>query len=73
MLGGLTLLTTEFADWENAAAIGRSTRRSGTPVQSFRDCLIAGTAVHRHATVLHSDADYQAIAAVFPLLDQTRA
>lgn len=72
MLGGIPPVVTEFADWENAATIGRLTRRNGTPIESFMDCLIAGIAVHHGATVLHSDDDYERIAAAFPLLEQTR-
>ena len=41
-------------------------------VRSFLDCLIAGIAVRADATVLHSDVDFERIADVFPLLDQTR-
>jgi predicted nucleic acid-binding protein len=41
-------------------------------IRSFMDCLIAGIAVRSAATVLHSDVDFERIAGVFPLLDQTR-
>lgn len=66
------IVPTIWEDWENAAAIGRITRRNGVTVRSFMDCLIAGVAVRTNATVLHSDADFERIAEVFPLLDQTR-
>jgi len=68
----IEMVPTEFADWENAATIGRMTRERGRTVRSFMDCLIAGIAIRRDATVLHSDADFERIAEVFPMLDQTR-
>ena len=71
-LGSFDMIPTTFDDWENAATISRMTRRSGLTVRTFVDCLVAGIAVHRGATVLHNDSDYERIAALFPLLDQTR-
>lgn len=71
-LGSFDMIPTTFDDWENAATISRVARRSGQTIRTFIDCLIAGIAVHHDATVLHSDGDYERIAAAFPLLDQTR-
>lgn len=71
-LAAVPLVPTVRADWENAATIGRITRRNGVVIRSFMDCLIAGIAVRAAATVLHSDVDFERIASVFPLLDQTR-
>lgn len=71
-LAGFPMIPTAREDWENAAAIGRITRRNGVTVRSFLDCLIAGIAVRSDSTVLHSDVDFERIAEVFPLLDQTR-
>jgi predicted nucleic acid-binding protein len=71
-LAGFPMLPTLHEDWQNAATIGRMTTRRGVTVRSFLDCLIAGIAVRAGATVLHSDVDFERIAAVFPLLDQTR-
>ncbi len=71
-LAGFPMLPTLHEDWQNAATIGRMTTRRGVTVRSFLDCLIAGIAVRSGATVLHSDVDFERIAEVFPLLDQTR-
>lgn len=71
-LAGFTMIPTIREDWENAAAIGRITRRNGVTVRSFLDCLIAGIAVRSDTTLLHSDSDFERIAKVFPLLDETR-
>ena len=71
-LAGFPMIPTLREDWETAATIGRMTRRSGVTVRSFLDCLIAGIAIRSDATVLHSDADFERIAGIFPMLDQTR-
>lgn len=71
-MAGVATIPTEREDWENAVTISRITGRNGIVIRSFMDCLIAGIAVRTDATVLHSDVDYERIAAVFPLLDQTR-
>jgi predicted nucleic acid-binding protein len=71
-LAAVPVVTTTREDWENAATIGRITSRHGVAIRSFMDCLIAGIAVRSGATVLHSDVDFERIAGVFPLLDQTR-
>ncbi len=71
-LAAFPMIPTAREDWENAAAIGRISRGNGVTVRSFLDCLIAGIAVRSAATVLHSDVDFERIAGVFPLLDQTR-
>lgn len=71
-LASFPMIPTEFSDWENASTISRMTRERGQTIRSFMDCLIAGIAMHHDLTVLHSDADFERIAAVFPMLDQTR-
>ncbi len=71
-LAQFAMLPTEFADWENASTISRMTRERGRTIRSFMDCLVAGVAIHHDATVLHSDGDFERIAEVFPMLDQTR-
>jgi len=71
-LAGFPMIPTVREDWENASTIGRITGRHGVTVRSFMDCLIAGIAVRIDATVLHGDVDFERIAGVFPLLDQTR-
>ncbi len=71
-LASFPMVSTEFADWENAATIRRLSRRQGRTIRSFTDCLIAGIAIRRGMTVLHNDSDFELIAEVLPLLDQTR-
>ena len=50
-----------------AAQLYRSARRAGVTIRSGVDCLIAACAVRHHATVLHRDRDYDALARVSPL------
>lgn len=71
-LAGFPMIPTLREDWETGATIGRMTRRNGLTVRSFLDCLIAGIAIRSDATVLHSDGDFERIAEVLPMLDQTR-
>lgn len=71
-LAGVEMIPTIREDWENAVTIARIAGRQGVAVRSFMDCLIAGIAVRTGATALHSDVDFERLAAVFPVLDQTR-
>lgn len=71
-LAGFSMIPTLREDWETAATIGRMTRRNGVTVRSFLDCLIAGIALRSDATLLHSDGDFERIADVIPMFDQTR-
>ncbi len=71
-LAAFTLIPTERSDWENAATVKRMASRRGRTVPDLIDCLIAGIAIHHDATVLHDDSDFELIAEVFPMLDQTR-
>lgn len=50
-----------------AAAIYRGCRDKGYTIRSTIDCIIAATAMHYDAHVLHKDRDYDAIARFFPL------
>lgn len=49
-------------DAEHAAALYRQCRRAGATVRSLNDCLIAAVAIRAHASVLHCDRDFDAIA-----------
>ena len=53
-----------------AAQLSRSARRAGVTIRSGVDCLIAACALRHHATVLHRDRDYDALARVSPLKAQ---
>jgi predicted nucleic acid-binding protein len=56
------LPTRGLGDYEQAATIYRHCRRNGETVRRLTDCLIATVAMRDGATILHSDADFQAIA-----------
>lgn len=54
-------------DFRQAAAVFLAARRSGRPVRSLTDCLIAAVALRHDAELLHDDRDYTAIARCLPL------
>jgi predicted nucleic acid-binding protein len=56
------LRTRSLADYEQAAALFRHCRSKGETVRRLTDCLIATVAIRDGVEVLHSDADFQAIA-----------
>lgn len=58
----------EPSDHEAAAAIYRACRRAGTTIRRLPDCLIAAVAIRAGATLLHRDADFDAIARHTPLV-----
>ncbi|MBA3510032.1 MAG: PIN domain nuclease [Thermoleophilaceae bacterium] len=55
-------------DHEAAAALYRAGRTGGVTVRRSADCLIAAVAIRVRATVLHRDADFDAIAQNSPLV-----
>ena len=57
----------EPSDHEAAAALYRSCRREGTTIRRLPDCLIATVAMRTGSTLLHQDADFDAIARHAPL------
>jgi predicted nucleic acid-binding protein len=67
LLARCTLLPTEAVDYESAAALYRTCRRSGETVRKLIDCLIAATAIRAAATILHADMDYDVLARHTPL------
>jgi predicted nucleic acid-binding protein len=68
LLAGCTLLATEPVDYENAAMLYRTCRRSGETVRRLIDCLIAAIAIRTGVPVLHADADFDTIARHTPLV-----
>ena len=62
LLARATLLMTDTADYETAAALYRSCRRQGGTVRKLIDCLIAAVAIREHVAVLHRDADFELLA-----------
>jgi predicted nucleic acid-binding protein len=57
----------EPSDHEAAAALYRSCRGQGTTIRRLPDCLIATVAIRTSSTLLHQDADFDAIARHAPL------
>jgi predicted nucleic acid-binding protein len=57
----------EPSDHEAAAALYRACRREGTTVRRLPDCLIAAVAIRNGISLMHRDADFDAIARHSPL------
>ncbi len=55
---------------DHAVDLYRSARRAGLTVRSGVDCLIAACAIRNGLTVLHHDRDFEALAAVSPLVSR---
>ncbi|HVW34377.1 MAG TPA: PIN domain nuclease [Acidimicrobiia bacterium] len=62
LLARAVLLPTRVTDYESAARLYRTCRRSGETVRRLIDCLIAATALRAGAAVLHADADFEVLA-----------
>jgi predicted nucleic acid-binding protein len=62
LLARASLLPTRATDYEQAAALFRTCRRSGETVRKLIDCLIAATAIRLGAAVLHADSDFDVLA-----------
>jgi predicted nucleic acid-binding protein len=62
LLAKPALISTHVADYETAAALFRSCRRSGETVRRIVDCLIAATAIRASVPVLHADSDFDTLA-----------
>jgi predicted nucleic acid-binding protein len=67
LLARTTLLPIEPGDFDVAAALYRSCRRSGETVRRLFDCLIAAVAIRTDTAVLHADADFDVLARHTPL------
>jgi predicted nucleic acid-binding protein len=52
-----------LADFESAAELYRACRGRGATVRKLIDCLIAVVAIRENATILHSDRDFDLLAA----------
>lgn len=53
--------------WLEAAEVYRSLRKKGFTIRKTNDCIIAATALHYKACLLHNDRDFEAIQQHFPL------
>jgi hypothetical protein len=62
LLARATVLPTETVDFEGAAALYRTCRRSGETVRKLMDCLIASVAIRAGVPLLHADADFDVVA-----------
>lgn len=62
LLARASLLTTRSTDYEQAAGLYRTCRRGGEAVRRLSDCLIAATAIRAGVSILHADADFDALA-----------
>ena len=54
-------------DFTEGAALYKLLRNEGLTIRSVTDCLIAAIAWRRDATVVHADADFDRIAARYPV------
>lgn len=55
------------ADYEQAAALYGACRRGGETIRALTDCLIAAVAIRAGVSLLHADADFEALARHTPL------
>ena len=62
LLARAVVIPTRVTDYDDAAALYRRCRRQGETVRKLIDCLIASVAIRAEAQVLHSDADFDALA-----------
>lgn len=67
LLARATLVPAVAEDYDQAAALYRTCRRNGETVRKLIDCLIAAVAIRSNAQILHSDADFAALARHTPL------
>lgn len=49
-------------DYEQASALYRACRRSGETVRTLTDCFVAAVAIRAEVSLLHADADFEALA-----------
>jgi predicted nucleic acid-binding protein len=52
----------EPSDHEMAARLYRACRREGTTIRRLPDCLVAAVAIRNDISLMHRDADFDAIA-----------
>lgn len=53
--------------WLEAAELYRNLRKKGLTIRKTNDCIIAATALHYQACLLHNDRDFEAIQQHYPL------
>ncbi|MYG52776.1 MAG: PIN domain nuclease [Rhodospirillaceae bacterium] len=62
LLARASILPTEPAHYDEAAALFRRCRREGETVRKLIDCLIAAVAIRADVPVLHRDGDFDVLA-----------
>ncbi len=62
LLARATVIRTETADYDDAAALYRRCRRQGETVRKLIDCLIAAAAIRADVPIVHNDSDFDALA-----------
>ena len=62
LLARASVLPTDPAHYEEAAALFRRCRRQGETVRRLIDCLIAAVAIRADVPVLHRDGDFDVLA-----------
>ncbi len=62
LLARATVLRTDSAHFEEAAALFRRCRQEGETVRRLMDCLIAAVAIRSGVPVLHRDGDFDVLA-----------
>lgn len=67
LLARASVVSTGPGDYENAAVLYRTCRKSGATVRKLIDCLIAAVAIRASVPILHADADFETLAQYTPL------
>lgn len=68
LVNGLPSIACDPAiDFRDAAVLFRTARSSGRTVRSLVDCLIAAIAIRHDVTLVHKDADFEALAEISEL------
>ena len=62
LLARATTIPMQTTDYDDAAALYRRCRRQGETIRKLIDCLIAAVAIRADTPMLHSDADFEALA-----------
>lgn len=62
LLARATSLPTSPGDYDEAALLYRTCRRSGETPRKLIDCLIAAIAIRHETTILHRDSDFDVLA-----------
>ncbi len=67
LLARASIIPVQATDFDEAAALFRMCRRRGETIRKLIHCLIAAQAIRAGATLLHADADFDALARHTPI------